>query len=85
MSDQMVIQSHAGPYTVHFDAGPAFDESRILLEGAHYLVDANVARLHVDVLRGVLAHPNTILIEATEENKSLQRTIPVPARRCCQD
>ena len=84
MSDQMVIQSHAGPYTVHFDAGPAFDESRILLEGAHYLVDANVARLHVDVLRGVLAHPNTILIEATEENKSLQRTIPVFERLVAQ-
>jgi 3-dehydroquinate synthase len=44
---------------------------------AHFLVDANVARLYHADLRAVLDHPNTIRIEATEENKSLERTIPV--------
>lgn len=76
MSEELVVQSHTGPYSVRFDEG-AFDERAVLDEHAHYLVDANVARLHKAGLAGVLAHRNTIIIEATEENKSIERTIPV--------
>lgn len=77
MSDELVVQSHTGPYSVHFDDGLAFDERRVLDGQSHFLVDANVARLHDARLAGVLAHPNVIVIEATEENKSIERTIPV--------
>lgn len=43
----------------------------------HFLVDANVARLYIHSLHDILAHPNAIIIEATEGNKSLESIIPV--------
>lgn len=80
MADVLTIQSHKGPYHVHFlDAissivGP-LSEIR-----PHFLVDAQVARLYAGALARVLAHPKTILIDATEENKSLEGIIPVVER-----
>lgn len=77
MSEKLVIQSHKGPYTVSFDTG-LLQSPRRLMEGEpHFLVDANVARLYANNLCDILAHPNTITIEATEENKSLEKIIPV--------
>jgi 3-dehydroquinate synthase len=43
----------------------------------HFLVDANVARLYASKLASVLDHRNTIVIDATEENKSLEKTVPI--------
>lgn len=43
----------------------------------HFLVDANVARLYATNLTSVLSHRNTIMIDATEENKSLKNTVPL--------
>ena len=39
-----------------------------------------MARLYVSELHDILDHPNTIIIEATEENKSIEKTIPVIER-----
>jgi 3-dehydroquinate synthase len=75
--DGLVIQSHKGPYSVHFTDDLLADCSRLLEGQPHFLVDANVARLYAGPLRAVLEHPNTQIIEATEENKSIQRVIPV--------
>jgi 3-dehydroquinate synthase len=77
VSDTLVIQSHRGPYEVFFDEPPVFDPARFLEPESHFLVDANVARLWASSLREILAHPNTIIIEAREENKAVDRTIPV--------
>jgi 3-dehydroquinate synthase len=74
------IQSHKGPYTVAFDDSLLADPSRLLQREPHFLVDANVARLYATQLRDVLAHPRTIVIEAVEENKSIEKTIPVIER-----
>lgn len=77
MPDGLVIQSHKGPYSVYF-ANDLLDDCGRLLEGQpHFLVDANVARLYAKQLSAILQHPNTHIIEATEENKSIQRVIPV--------
>lgn len=77
MPESLVIQSHKGPYTVHF-ADDLLSDPRRLLEGEpHFLIDANVARLYAGPLQAVLEHPRTIVIEATEENKSIQRIVPV--------
>jgi 3-dehydroquinate synthase len=43
----------------------------------HFLIDANVARLYAINLAWALNHRNTIVIEATEENKSLKNTVPL--------
>lgn len=80
MSEEWVIQSHKGPYGVYFEDTFVPDEGRFLEDDSHFLIDANVARLYEADLHGILQHPNTIIIEATEENKSIEQTIPVVAR-----
>lgn len=77
MSEPLVIQSHKGPYTVSFVDDLLQDPGRLLEGEPHFLVDANVARIYAKPLAAVLEHPNLIVIEATEANKSLERTIPV--------
>ncbi len=77
MSDELLIQSHEGPYSVHFDNALISDLSPLLQGEPHFVIDANVARLYRSDLGTVIDHANTIQIEATEENKSLERTIPV--------
>lgn len=77
MSENLVIQSHKGPYTVVFDSRLLSDPSRLLEGEAHFLIDANVARLYSSQLRSVLARPTAIVIEAIEENKSIEKAIPV--------
>jgi 3-dehydroquinate synthase len=75
-----MIQSHRGPYSVTFDDTLLADLGRLLEGEPHFLIDANIARLYDSGLHAILDHPNTIIIEATEENKSIERTIPVLER-----
>ena len=77
MSEPLVIQSHKGPYAVSFRDDLLRDPGCLLEGEPHFLVDANVARLYAKPLDSILAHPNLIVIDATEANKSLERTIPV--------
>lgn len=77
MSEKLIIQSHKGPYTVVFNDGLLHAPGCLTQGEPHFLVDANVARLYAENLRDILAHPNTIVIEATEGNKSLEKIIPV--------
>lgn len=77
MSEKLLIQSHKGPYTVLFDDMLLHDSGCLMDGEPHFLVDSNVARLYAQKLRGILAHPNAILIDATEENKSLEKIIPI--------
>lgn len=80
MSDNLLIQSHKGTYSVAF-AHEFLEDCEGLLAGQpHFLVDANVAKLYGHSLRIVLEHPHTLVIEATEENKSIERIIPVIER-----
>jgi len=78
--EDIAIQSHKGPYRVSF-AEDLLSKPEFLLEGQPlFLVDANVARLYADDLALVLSLPTTQIIEATEENKSIEQIIPVIAR-----
>ena len=77
MSEQLVIQSHRGPYSVVFDDKLLADPARLFDGEPHFLIDANVARLYESELRAILERPDTIVIEAIEENKSIEKTIPV--------
>ena len=73
----MQIQSHRGSYRVTFGN---LTEAGLLGDGRaanRHLVDVNVARLHQNVLAPILDRPTTVLLEATEENKSLEQIIPV--------
>src|SRR5581483_560253 len=70
VSDALVIQSHRGPYEVHFHSDGAFRFEA--MPNAHFLIDEKVATLYATDLQPVLASPRVIRIEATEENKSLE-------------
>lgn len=80
MPEGLVIQSHKGPYTVVFEENLFADCQRLFAGQPHFLVDANVARLYRDRLGPVFGHPYTLVIEAAEENKSIERVIPVIER-----
>ena len=73
MSEDLVIQSHKGPYTVVFDSRILSDPSRLWEGEPHFLIDDIVARLYSSQLRSVLARPTTIVIKAIEENKAIVR------------
>lgn len=77
MSDDLIVQSHVGPYRVIFDEGLLDDPGRVATAESHVLVDANIARLYAEPLRDILANPRTLQIEATEENKSIERIVDV--------
>lgn len=80
VSENLVIRSHKGPYSVAFADNLLYDFKGLLAGEAHFLVDANVARLYGTRLGSVLKHHHTLVIEATEENKSIERIIPVIER-----
>ncbi len=77
MPEGLVIQSHKGPYTVSFEDDLLADCQRLFAGQPHFIVDANVARFYGDRLGSVLEHPQTLVIESVEENKSIERVIPV--------
>lgn len=77
VSERLVIQSHRGPYAVVFDDILLRNSARLLEGEPHFLIDAKVAKLYASNLYAILQHPNTIAIEATEENKSIENTIPI--------
>lgn len=80
MSERLDIHSHKGVYSVEFDADLLTKSEQFLVGQPHFLIDANVARLYAKPLRAILEHQNTVVIEATEENKSIERIIPVLER-----
>lgn len=60
-----------------FDDALLPDPAHFLEGHPHFLIDANVARLYASDLQAVLNHPCTITLEAAEERKSIEKTIPV--------
>jgi 3-dehydroquinate synthase len=77
VSDQLLIQSHKGPYSVVFHDCLLADPARIVAGECYFLVDAQVARLYEKQLGSLLTGGRTIVIEAVEANKSIQNIIPV--------
>ena len=77
VSEKLIIQSHKGPYTVFFNEDISNNIESVFNYTPHFIVDAKVAHIYRVELDTVLKHPNTILIKATEENKSIGLIIPV--------
>lgn len=72
MSDGMIIQSHRGPYEVHFRPDAIDNMAELLPEGCIVLIDAHVADLYADRIGPVLAGRPVVRIEAKETNKALE-------------
>lgn len=60
-----------------FDNQLLANAEQLLVGEPHFLIDENVARLYAEQLRSILEHQNTVVIDATEENKSIERVIPI--------
>jgi 3-dehydroquinate synthase len=73
VSDAFQVQSHQGPYDVEFDDSGLARLGAEPPPDAHFVVDSRVAELYERDLAGVLALPSTLLIEASEPAKSLDR------------
>ena len=69
--ESLVINSHKGQYQAHFKNDLLRDIRPLLANEPHFIVDENVARIYKDELSSILAHPNMILVQPTEELKSL--------------
>jgi 3-dehydroquinate synthase len=72
VTDVLDIQSHAGPYQVHFLADVMAVAEALPASDVHIIVDANVARLYAEPLARILALPSVLAVDATEGAKSLE-------------
>lgn len=77
VSENFNVQSHKGIYLVNFQSQWLENLDSRLLNEHHFLVDSRVAELYAEQLAPVLNKPGTILIDALEGNKSIERIIPV--------
>jgi len=77
MLKNLTIKSHKGPYEVIFNPGTISELISLFGEEVHFLIDSNIATIYKVELNDILNNDKTIIIEATEGNKSLERIIPV--------
>jgi len=68
----MKIQSHQGPYYVEFVDDFIKQFKNWDFGRSHFIVDRKVAQLYSEQLKPVLEAPSVLLLEANEENKSLE-------------
>lgn len=73
VSEPMLIQSHKGPYRVHFDEQGLERLDSEIDSATHVLVDDRVAELYRERMGRILSAPSVLRIEATETAKSLER------------
>jgi len=73
VSDMITIKSHKGKYSASFICSGIGLLNKELVENAIYIIDKKVAELYKSKLNKVLETGRILLIEATEENKSLDK------------
>jgi 3-dehydroquinate synthase len=69
----ITIQSHKGEYAASFMNGGMDQLNDTPVENAVYIIDQNIAKLYKNRLGNILSSQRVIMIEATEENKSLDK------------
>jgi len=75
--DAITVQSQSGPYEVIFSPELFSEINTIKNVGAHFIIDKNIAKLYSKELAEILNHPKALIVEATENNKSIERVIDV--------
>ena len=73
MSNGLMIRSRTGPYRAAFDDAALQNLNEAPLEGLHFIIDTRVAELYANDMGNILASPSVLLIEAREDNKSLEK------------
>lgn len=67
------VNSHKGPYTVRFVQDGFSEMVDSIAKDTHVLMDKNIYELYKDRLERYLNLKSLLIIDATEENKSLER------------
>jgi 3-dehydroquinate synthase len=73
VSKKIVIQSHKGEYIASFIRGGMDQLNDNLVANAVYIIDSNICKLYADRIDKVLSSPRIMKIDASEENKSLDK------------
>lgn len=73
MFEPLTIQSHKGPYIVYFDTECLTQFNRDIDDTCHVIVDKRIAELYAVQIDRVLGSRSVLVVEATEDNKSLDR------------
>jgi 3-dehydroquinate synthase len=73
VSNAISINSHKGEYIVSFISDNMEELNNELTNDNFYIVDINIAEIYRDQLSKILDSDRVLLIEATEENKSLDK------------
>jgi len=71
MSDMLKITSSIHDYSIHFEKDLSFLTALLKEEDAIFIVDKNVAGLYATVFAGVAGQNNMVLLDATEDRKTL--------------
>jgi 3-dehydroquinate synthase len=71
-ASDLTVGSHKGPYAVSFREDPFPELAALAASGAHFLVDRRVAELYARDLGPVLSSPSVLLLDASEETKSIE-------------
>lgn len=71
--DQLTIKSYKGEYSVVFDDNALSELNNNVPENTHFIIDKNVAELYKKEMENILNSPSVLIIEALEENKSLDK------------
>jgi 3-dehydroquinate synthase len=73
VSKTINIKSYKGEYIVSFISGYINNLNDEIDIHSFYIVDKNIAKIYIDELSNILNSNRVLLIEATEENKSLDK------------
>lgn len=73
VSKEILVNSHFGRYGVNFCDNGIEDINENPVDKAVYIIDKNIASLYSQKLANILMNEKVLIIEATEENKSIDK------------
>jgi 3-dehydroquinate synthase len=71
--DDLKIQSHKGPYSVHFLSGGLQTLNDEALDNTHVIIDRKIFDLYQQQIKALVSLQSLLIVDATEESKSLDK------------
>ena len=71
--EDLVVRSHKGDYRVRFEEGVLAELGSSASDEVRFVIDARVAQLYSEDLTPLLERSSTLVVEAVEPSKSLER------------
>ncbi len=71
------VRSHKGVYKVFLDQDFNLLKKNLSKTNCQFIIDINILKLYKNELSNLLINRKTIVIKPTEENKSIQKIVPI--------